>query len=196
MSTTLFPRPWPLAAGTGMAAWRFGQEVRLGEGDSAVPAIQWRLARNCSISPSQMLRAYLMLCALSLVIAIGFAWHGAGPVLLFAGVELAVVGVALLVFARHAADREVLTLVGRQLQIERNFGARTERSEFSVDWLRVEPVAAQGSLVEISGRGRKVRVGRFLRPELRSLFARELRQALRLVPPVHPVEDGTNPNMN
>ena len=63
-------------------------------------------------------------------------------------------------------------------------------------WAEVEPVAAQGSLVEISGRGRTVQVGRFLRPELRSPFARELRQALRLVPPVHPVEDGTTPNTN
>ena len=142
MSATLFHRPWPLAAGMGMATWRFGQEVRIGEGAASVAAIQWRLARNCSITPAQMLQAYLMLCALSLAIAVGFYWHGAGPVLAFAGIELGIVGLALLFFARHAADREVLTLVGRQLQIERNFGSRTDRTEFQVDWLRIEPVAA------------------------------------------------------
>jgi uncharacterized membrane protein len=35
------------------------------------------------------------------------------------------------------------------------------------------------SLVELSGQGRQVRVGRYLRPELRTPLAREIRCALR-----------------
>ena len=53
---------------------------------------------------------------------------------------------------------------------------RTIRAE----WVRVEPVHGEGSLVEITGQGQRMRVGRYLRPELRSALARELRQALRL----------------
>jgi uncharacterized membrane protein len=111
-----------------------------------------------------------------------FFIQGATLVLAFAGLELLAVGIALLVFARHAADRETLTLVGRSLQVEQCYGRRTDRTDFSADWLTVEPAAGQGSLVELSGRGQRVRVGRYLRPELRGAFARELRQALRRSP--------------
>jgi uncharacterized membrane protein len=65
-----------------------------------------------------------------------------------------------------------------------------DRTDFAADWLTVEPAAGQGSLVEISGRGQSVRVGRFLRPELRGALARELRFALRRVPvPTAPPAD-------
>ena len=129
-----------------------------------------------------MLWVYGLLSAVSMGIALAFYLQGAPLVLAFAGIELLAIGCALLVFARHAADRETLTLVGRSLQVEQCFGTRTARTDFSADWLTVEPAAGQGSLVELSGRGQRVRVGRFLRPELRGAFARELRVALRRAP--------------
>jgi uncharacterized membrane protein len=88
-------------------------------------------------------------------------------------------GAAMLLFARHAGDRETLTLVGRSLLVERAVGPRVERAAFNADWLTVEPAAGQNSLVELAGQGHMIRVGRFLRPELRADFARELRRALR-----------------
>ena len=42
-----------------------------------------------------------------------------------------------------------------------------------------DPVTGDGSLVELSGQGQRVRIGRFLRPEMRAAFAQELRLALR-----------------
>ena len=125
---------------------------------------------------------YLSMCALSLCISAFFMWQGAPFVLFFAGLELGVLGVALLMFARHASDREVLTLAGRSLSVEQRSGNRVERTDFTAEWLTVEPAAGQGSLVQLSGEGRTVQVGRFLRPELRPAFARELRRALRLAP--------------
>jgi uncharacterized membrane protein len=151
---------------------RFGREVAPG-------SMQWRLARNCSVTPRQMLVSYLALCVVALSIGAGFAIGGAPIVLGFAGLELAVVGAALLVFARHAGDRETLTLIGRSLQVERHDGTRAERTEFAVDWLTVEPAAGQNSLIQLAGQGRTMRIGRWLRPELRADFARELRLALR-----------------
>ena len=85
----------------------------------------------------------------------------------------------MLVFARHAGDKETLTLVGRSLLVELCSGNRIERTDLAADWLRVEPAAGQGSLIQLSERGRTVRVGRYLRPELRGAFAQELRLALR-----------------
>jgi uncharacterized membrane protein len=45
--------------------------------------------------------------------------------------------------------------------------------------VRVEPVADDRSLIELSGQGRSVNVGRFVRPELRPQLAQEIRRALR-----------------
>jgi uncharacterized membrane protein len=123
--------------------------------------------------------AYVSLCLLSLLIAAGFAWVGATVVLAFAGLELAIVGLALLLYARHARDGDTLTLSGESLAVEQALGSRTLRTEFRAEWVSVEPSHGEGSLVELSGQGQRVRVARFLRPELRTALARELRLALR-----------------
>lgn len=122
---------------------------------------------------------YLSLCAVSLAVGVMFLLQGAPYVLGFAGAELLAVGMALVVYARHAADRETLTLRGRSLEVEQFDGGERNHAEFRAEWLVVEPSAGQGSLIELSGQGYSVRVGRFLRPELRAAFARELRLALR-----------------
>lgn len=180
MTATLVPGPWPLPPGPPRNhGWIFGREIDAAPEAAGSRALQWRLARNCSITPRQLGLSYAGVCLVSLVIALAFFTQGAPMVLAFAGVELAAVGVALLVYARHAADRETLTLVGRRLEVEQCYGSRTSRTDFTADWLTVEPAAGQGSLVQLSGRGQRVQVGRFLRPELRSAFAQELRRALR-----------------
>ena len=56
---------------------------------------------------------------------------------------------------------------------------RLERAEFNRDWVRVEPGVDDPALIEVSGQGRRVVVGRYLRPELRPALAREIRRALR-----------------
>lgn len=150
--------------------------------------MEWQFKRNCSITPRQLGAVFLSLCAVALVIAVFFAVQGAPFVAVFAGLELLAVGVALLVFARHAGDRETLRLNGRSLSVEQSNGSRVQRAEFTAEWLTVEPAGGQGSLVQLSGEGRCVRVGRFLRPELRAAFARELRFALRRAPLLHPID--------
>jgi uncharacterized membrane protein len=45
--------------------------------------------------------------------------------------------------------------------------------------VRVEPKVADNSLIEVSGQGRSIRIGRFVRPELRPVLAKEIRMALR-----------------
>lgn len=144
------------------------------------PGLQWVMRRNCSLAPRQVLAAYCLLCAVSLLIALVFAWFGATPVLWFAGIELAMVGLALLIYARHAADHETITLKNSMVSVQHHCGMKVECAEFRAEWLRVEPAAAQGSLLELSGAGQKTFVGRYLRPEWRQWLARELRQALRL----------------
>jgi len=142
-------------------------------------AIHWFLGRNCSVTPAQLGWLYASLCVVTLGIGIFFWFQGAVLVLPFAGLELAAVGVAFVAYARHAADREHILLQGRRLVVELESAGRLERAEFNRDWVRVEPAVDGGSLIEVSGQGRRVSVGRYLRPELRPALAREIRMALR-----------------
>lgn len=195
MNSVTAPGPWPAPrSGTAQDGWRFARLVALQAqgGHGPRQALQWVLRRNCSITPRQLVGVYLSLCALSLAVGLGFWWHGATYVLAFAGVELLLVGVALVFYARHAADRDTVTLDGRDVEVEQHFGRQVERAAFRAEWLCVEPAMAQGSLVELAGQGRRVHIGRFLRPEHRAALAQELRRALRRaqagLPPTEPTE--------
>ena len=141
--------------------------------------IHWFLQRNCSVTPAQLAWLYASLCAVSLGIGTVFWWHGATLVLPFASIELLAVGAAFVAYARHAADGERISLQGRQLVVELENAGRLERAEFDREWVRVEPSAADRSLIEVSGGGRSVNVGRYVRPELRPALAQEIRRALR-----------------
>ncbi|MBL8305511.1 MAG: DUF2244 domain-containing protein [Rubrivivax sp.] len=196
MSATFAPSPWPAPQpqpSVPAAPWVFGREVDVAGRPGAPRALQWLLKRNCSITPRQLGLVYLSLCAVSLAIGALFMVNGAPAVLAFTGIELLAVGLAMLFFARHAGDRETLTLLDRRLAVECRIGTRIERTEFAAEWLSVEPAAGQGSLVQLSGQGQTLRVGRFLRPELRAAFARELRLALRRTSAGLPVTLRTEP---
>lgn len=152
-------------------AYQFAQE--------SGPAIQWQLRRNCSVTPAQLGWLYLSLCVVSLAIGVFFWVQGATLVLAFAGLEITLVGLAFLAYARHATDGEWISLQGTRLVVEKESAGRRERAEFSRQWVRVEPKSGDHSLIELSGQGRSIEVGRFVRPELRQVLAREIRRALR-----------------
>lgn len=141
--------------------------------------IRWFLKRNCSVTPVQLGWLYGSLCVVSLGIGTFFWYQGALLVLPFAAIEVAAVGAAFLAYARHAADGETISLEGRRLVVELESAGHLQRAEFDRDWVRVEPGVSDRSLVELSARGRRVNVGRYLRPELRPVLAQEIRRALR-----------------
>jgi len=141
--------------------------------------IQWFLKRNCSITPVQLGWLYASLCLVSLGIGTLFWLQGAPMVLPFAWVELVAVGCAFVLYARHATDGEKIALQDGRLVVELENGGRYERAEFLMHQVRIEPQAGDRSLIEVWGQGRSVKVGRYVRPELRAALARELRMALR-----------------
>ena len=163
------------------AAWarplRFGALSEAGE--RTVDSVQWLLKRNCSITPRQMIGFYVSLCMLSLGVAAAFWMQGATLVMPFAWLEVLAVGVALLLYSRHATDREDIRLQAGRLTVAHTSAGTTRRAEFAPAWVRVEPEHGDGSLVELSGQGQRIAVGRFVRPELRRQLADELRWALR-----------------
>ena len=159
------------------SAWRFGRES-----DPSVNewSVEWLLKRNCSMAPQQLFAMFGALCALSLTIAAYFWWQGATLIMAFAWLELAAVGTALLVYSRHAADHENIALRKGMLTVAHTSGTTVETAEFAPEWVSVEPVTGDESLIEVFGQGRRIEVGRFVRPELRRQLANELRHAVRL----------------
>lgn len=122
---------------------------------------------------------YLSLCIVSLGIASFFWVQGARLVMPFAWLEIVAVGIAFVMYGRHAADGERISLQGSRLVVELETAGRLERAEFDRSWVRVEPEAGNRSLILLSAQGRSVAVGRFVRPELRAALASEIRMALR-----------------
>jgi uncharacterized membrane protein len=159
--------------------FRFGQVLAEDSEGRRDWSFQWQLRRNCSMAPMHLMAIFGSLCVVSLGIAVACWINGALLVVPFAALELVAVGTAIWVYARHAADNECIRLNPGRLVVEHANGRHTERVEFQPDWVRVEPEHGDGSLIELSGRGRRIAVGRFVRPELRRQLADELRWALR-----------------
>src|SRR3954471_7842284 len=92
--------------------------------------IVWFLKRNCSVTPAQLGWFYASLCVVSLGIGALFWTQGATLILPFAWLELGAVGLALLAYARHAADSERISLQDRRLVVELESGGQLHRTEF------------------------------------------------------------------
>lgn len=141
---------------------------------------EWTLQRNCSLSPRQVALAYALLSGGALAVGIAFLLHGVWQVLAFTLPELSLVGLALLLYARHATDHERIALSEAGLVIE---CVRAEsRSTIHLDplWTRVwPPEAGRRPLVRLESKGVRVEIGRFVSDARRRQVARELRQALR-----------------
>ncbi len=136
----------------------------------------WAFRRNCSISPMQLLSFFASLSLVSLLVAVMCWASGATLVTPFTLLELLTFGAALLAYARHAADRERVSLSSTSLVVEWECAGTVARVEFDPRWARI--TVGEKGLVEVSGAGRRAFVGRYTRPERREKLARDLRRAL------------------
>lgn len=182
MSLTTPSHAWPPKEDR--SGFLFGHESPGGRaGPDSEWSVDWELNRPAHGAGARSLGGvyvvYGVLCALSLAVASSFWAQGVQVVMPLAWVELMLVGSGLWALARHASDRERIVLRGNRLTVERASGSHVERVEFQPAWVRVEPEHGDRSLVELSGQGRRIAVGRFVRPEQRRQLAEELRWALR-----------------
>jgi uncharacterized membrane protein len=144
--------------------------------------LEWTLARNCSLSPRQVARAYGVLCLGSVAVAVGFLLHGVWMILAFTLTELTLVGLALLIYARHALDHERIALSEHCLLVECVQAGQALEARLDPLWTRVlEPGGGKRGMVRLESRGTSVEVGRFVTESRRRQVARELRHALRSI---------------
>lgn len=168
--------------GLSLGIWR--PVSLIGQADKAAAALsdwqaQWTLKRISALTPTQLWRVYVSLCVLSLLVT-GVTWTmGAALVLPFACIELALLGLALQVCIRHAADRDEIAMKADLLRVARHRAGQVELTEFHPRWVRIEPDGLDGSLVRLSGQGHSVVVGEFVQRAHRRQLADEFRWALR-----------------
>jgi uncharacterized membrane protein len=142
---------------------------------------EWMLKRNCSLSPRQLGTVYFAVCATSLLVAIFFAASGAWYVLWFALLEQFGVGIAFLLYARHATDREHIALEENCLLVEVIQVEHVRQFRLDPRQTRVEPpVSGSSGLVRLEANGTKVEIGRFLTEWKRRELALELKGELVL----------------
>jgi uncharacterized membrane protein len=135
--------------------------------------------RNGSLSASGRRWFFLSILAVSFGIATAWAVNGAWYVLPFAGLEMAVLYLALMVIARHGEDHETITIDGDRVVVERTRMGRTVRHEFNRHWARVVLAGAgRKSALWLRSHGREVEIGEFLSDEQRKAVANDLRRRL------------------
>ncbi len=141
--------------------------------------VVWTLRRNCSVSPRQLGLTLACLGFLSLSVA-GFFWlQGAWMVLPFSLLEVLALVVAFVWHGRHAADGERISWREGRLSVEHEEAGQRKQHEFAGPSVRVDLEHGRSCRVSLRDRGRTVEVGRYIRPELRPLLARELSLAMR-----------------
>lgn len=127
---------------------------------------------------------FAAIAATSLAVATGFALMGFWPVLPFAGLELLGLGAALYVTARRAEIREVVSVNGDRIEVERGRGRPEQRWEFQRAWAQValqrHRLRNHPSRLVIRSHGKEVELGRFLVEDERRRLASELRNAIAL----------------
>lgn len=139
---------------------------------------RWVFRRNCSLSPKQLLQWYLSLCAITLVVATGFLLAGFWIVLPFAGIELLLVGTAFVIYARHAADYEMIELQPNQLILVMADSTKLTQLEWSPQWAKLSYNGKYKAPLLFSHRGQQVKIGKFIAEKDKSALHRELKAAL------------------
>ena len=142
--------------------------------------IQWFLRQNCAMTPRQCGACYGFISTVSLCIGVFFWAQGATLVLLFSALEIVVVGIGFLCFARRALDRERICVDGNCVTVECELAGVVRHVSFERAWLRVECPKRLHELIELRGQGQVIEVGRFVRPEWRAVLAAEIRRAVHV----------------
>lgn len=139
---------------------------------------RWVFRRNCSLTPRQLMHWYFSLCVITAIIAGGFWYAGFWIVLPFAGLELFAVGVSFLVYARHAADYEMIELGPRQLRFVMANGQKVTEIDWQPQWAKLSYNGKFREPLLFSQQGQQIKIGKFIAERDKPVLHKELRAAL------------------
>jgi uncharacterized membrane protein len=166
---------------------------------AASPApLRIELTPRCSLTRTQALRFFAITCAAAFTLAGLLTLKGFWPVLPFAGLEMAALGLALKLSLGRRHQRQVISLTDDEVRIEA-LGIRGCRSEvvFPRHWaqvkLRADFVRSHPSHLTIESMGRACEVGQFLTEEDRRGLARRLSALIGKVSESPPLQSASCP---
>lgn len=139
----------------------------------------WHMQRNCSFTPRQVGYFYLSMFLFSSLIATYFLLHGVWMILIFTVIELTVLGIALIIYARHALDYESIAIDGTSLRVEKNIGGKLEHHEFNTCWMTLKQEEDGKRLIRVEERDRELPIGLFVPLDARPQFYKDLQQQIR-----------------
>lgn len=147
---------------------------------SSAAAQRIELAPHCSLTPRQGVAFFLVTCAgcfsVALVLTLLRNWW---PILCFAALEMAALGLALRLSFRRARQHQTILVSDDEVRVQ-SLGIRGCRNEvvFPRHWaqvkLRAARVRSHPSRLTIESMGRSCEVGQFLTEEDRRGLARRL----------------------
>ena len=141
---------------------------------------------NCSLSWCRTVTVFCGFALISLSIALGFTLLGYWLILPFAGLELALLALALYVSAVRAHRREVISIEGATVSVQKGGRQPKEAMWFPRGWARVILARPQRrgypSRLLIRCHGREVEVGDCLNEDERHRLAEDLRRWLSQAP--------------
>ena len=138
----------------------------------------WLFKQNCALTPKQLLYWYLSLAGLTLGIASGFLLMGFWIVLPFAGLELLLVGIAFLIYGRHATDYERIELTRNELKVDVARAQKVYSKLWVPGWTRFEYNGKYKAPFVLKCGKEQIALGRFIPEKDKSALQREIRAAL------------------
>ena len=131
---------------------------------------------SSSLDLRLLLLVFGSLALFSMIIATGFALIGAWLVIPFAGLEIAVLAMAVWMVLQRAGDFERLALNGDRILVEIRERGFARKFEFNCCWAKL--VTGESGTVGLRSHGRTIAVGRYCSEAGRRELTHELRSRL------------------
>jgi len=136
------------------------------------------LAPNCSLSPTGAKLFFISTCLFSLTFSLFFALQGLWPVLLFWGLEMALLGLALRMSMRRGRETQTVVITDSRICLVTRSQRGEAKQEFARHWakvrLRSPRLPRHPSRLMIESSGRAFEIGSFLTEEERCRLAKRL----------------------
>lgn len=141
---------------------------------------------NCSLTWRAVLVVFGGISLVSIAIALGFLLLGYWLILPFAGLELVALGAALYIAARKAAVREVISIRGSEVAVQKGRRRPEQTHTFPRGWVLIELLRplrrGYPTRLFIRSHGREVEIGGCLVEAERCRLAEDLRRWVRPTP--------------
>jgi len=136
------------------------------------------LAPNCSLSRSGAKLFFISTCLFSLTFSLFFALQGLWPVLLFWGLEMALLGLALRLSMQRGRETQTVLITDSRICLVTRSRRGEAKQEFARHWakvrLRSPRLPQHPSRLMIESSGKAFEIGSFLTEEERCRLAERL----------------------